>query len=255
MISENVKKILDEIKGGNPYGEAVTLVAATKTRTPEEINEAIAAGVTDIGENKVQEFRDKFDLVRGANRHFIGHLQTNKIKYLIGKCKFDLVRGANRHFIGHLQTNKIKYLIGKCYLLHSLDRFELAEELQKRAEKADWTADCLIEVNMGNELSKSGFSVGDAADAYEKLTKYPNIRIRGLMGMLPICEDAQHLRSLCLSMRKIYDTIRMQDENIRYLSMGMSGDWRLCVECGSNMIRLGTTLFGPRQYPQAPVND
>ena len=227
MISENVKKILDEIKGGNPYGEAVTLVAATKTRTPEEINEAIAAGVTDIGENKVQEFRDKFDLVRGANRHFIGHLQTNKIKYLIGKC----------------------------YLLHSLDRFELAEELQKRAEKADWTADCLIEVNMGNELSKSGFSVGDAADAYEKLTKYPNIRIRGLMGMLPICEDAQHLRSLCLSMRKIYDTIRMQDENIRYLSMGMSGDWRLCVECGSNMIRLGTTLFGPRQYPQAPVND
>lgn len=227
MISENVKKILDEIKGGNPYGEAVTLVAATKTRTPEEINEAIAAGVTDIGENKVQEFRDKFDLVRGANRHFIGHLQTNKIKYLIGKC----------------------------YLLHSLDRFELADELQKRAEKADWTADCLIEVNMGNELSKSGFSVGDAADAYEKLTKYPNIRIRGLMGMLPICEDAQHLRSLCLSMRKIYDTIRMQDENIRYLSMGMSGDWRLCVECGSNMIRLGTTLFGPRQYPQAPVND
>ncbi len=227
MIADNVKKTLAEIANGNPYGEKVTLVAATKTRTPEEINEAIAAGVTDIGENKVQEFRDKFDLVRGANRHFIGHLQTNKIKYLIGKC----------------------------YLLHSLDRFELAEELQKRAEKADWTADCLIEVNMGNELSKSGFSVGDAADAYEKLTKYPNIRIRGLMGMLPICEDAQHLRSLCLSMRKIYDTIRMQDENIRYLSMGMSGDWRLCVECGSNMIRLGTTLFGPRQYPQAPVND
>ena len=227
MIADNVKKTLAEIANGNPYGEAVTLVAATKTRTPEEINEAIAAGITDIGENKVQEFRDKFDLVRGANRHFIGHLQTNKIKYLIGKC----------------------------YLLHSLDRFELAEELQKRAEKADWTADCLIEVNMGNELSKSGFSVGDAADAYEKLTKYPNIRIRGLMGMLPICEDAQHLRSLCLSMRKIYDTIRMQDENIRYLSMGMSGDWRLCVECGSNMIRLGTTLFGPRQYPQAPVND
>lgn len=226
-ISENVTHYLKQIEGGNCFGEKVTLVAATKTRTAEEINEAIRAGITDIGENKVQEFRDKFDLVRGANRHFIGHLQTNKIKYLIGKC----------------------------YLLHSLDRFELAEELQKRAEKADWTADCLIEVNMGNELSKSGFSVGDAADAYEKLTKYPNIRIRGLMGMLPICEDAQHLRSLCLSMRKIYDTIRMQDENIRYLSMGMSGDWRLCVECGSNMIRLGTTLFGPRQYPQAPVND
>ena len=226
MIADNVKKTLAEIANGNPYGEKITLVAATKTRTPEEINEAIAAGVTDIGENRVQEFRDKFDLVRGANRHFIGHLQTNKIKYLIGKC----------------------------YLIHSLDRFDLAEELQKRAEKANWTADCLIEVNIGNELSKSGFSLENVQDAYQNLVKYPNIRIRGLMGMLPICEDTQHLRSLCLSMRKIYDTIKEQDENICYLSMGMSGDWKLCVECGSNMIRLGTSLFGPRKI-QLPVND
>lgn len=226
MIADNVKKTLAEIANGNPYGEKITLVAATKTRTPEEINEAIAAGVTDIGENRVQEFRDKFDLVRGANRHFIGHLQTNKIKYLIGKC----------------------------YLIHSLDRFDLAEELQKRAEKADWTADCLIEVNIGNELSKSGFPLENVQDAYQNLVKYPNIRIRGLMGMLPICEDTQHLRSLCLSMRKIYDTIKEQDENICYLSMGMSGDWKLCVECGSNMIRLGTSLFGPRKI-QLPVND
>lgn len=226
MIADNVKKTLAEIANGNPYGEKITLVAATKTRTPEEINEAIAAGITDIGENKVQEFRDKFDLVRGANRHFIGHLQTNKIKYLIGKC----------------------------YLIHSLDRFDLAEELQKRAEKANWTADCLIEVNIGNELSKSGFSLENVRDAYQKLVKYPNIRIRGLMGMLPICEDTQHLRSLCLSMREIYDTIKEQDKNICHLSMGMSGDWKLCVECGSNMIRLGTSLFGPRKI-QAPVND
>lgn len=226
MIADNVKKTLAEIANGNPYGEKITLVAATKTRTPEEINEAIAAGITDIGENKAQEFRDKFDLVRGANRHFIGHLQTNKIKYLIGKC----------------------------YLIHSLDRFDLAEELQKRAEKANWTADCLIEVNIGNELSKSGFSLENVQDAYHKLVKYPNIRIRGLMGMLPICEDTQHLRSLCLSMREIYDTIKEQDKNICHLSMGMSGDWKLCVECGSNMIRLGTSLFGPRKI-QAPVND
>ena len=226
MIAENVKKTLAEIAGGNPYGEKITLVAATKTRTPEEINEAIAAGVTDIGENKVQEFRDKFDLVHGANRHFIGHLQTNKIKYLIGKC----------------------------YLIHSLDRFELADELQKRAEKAGWTAECLIEVNIGNELSKSGFSLENVRDAYRNLVKYPNIRIRGLMGMLPICEDTQYLRSLCLSMREIYDTIKEQDKNICHLSMGMSGDWKLCVECGSNMIRLGTSLFGPRKI-QAPVND
>ncbi|HIY77539.1 MAG TPA: YggS family pyridoxal phosphate-dependent enzyme [Candidatus Borkfalkia excrementavium] len=222
MIAENVKKILSEISGGNPFGEKITLVAATKTRTPDEINEAIAAGVNDIGENKVQEFTEKYDAVRGANRHFIGHLQTNKVKYLIGKT----------------------------YLIHSLDRMELADELQKRAEKADWVCDALIEINMGSELSKSGFSVEEAYDAYRALKKYPNIRLKGLMGMLPISENCEYLRSLCLSVRKIYDKIREKDDLFEHLSMGMSQDWRLCVECGSNMIRLGTTLFGPRNYPQ-----
>lgn len=221
MIAENVKKALAEIAGGNNLGEKITLVAATKTRTADEINEAIEAGITDIGENKVQEFTEKFDLLRGANRHFIGHLQTNKVKYLIGKT---------------------------C-LIHSLDRFELADEIQKRAEKAGWVADCLLEVNIGSELSKSGFSREEALSAYERMRAYPNIRMRGLMAMLPLSGDAQYLRELCLSMRQIYDTIRISDANAAYLSMGMSGDWRLCVECGSNMIRLGTSLFGPRNYP------
>ena len=223
MITENVKKVLAEIAGGNNFGEKITLVAATKTRTPEEINEAIAAGVSDIGENKVQEFT----------------------------AKYDAVHGARRHFIGHLQTNKVKYLIGKTFLIHSLDRFELAEELQKRAEKADWTADCLIEINIGSELSKSGFSANEAIKVYEKLSVFPNIRLRGLMAMLPVSDDSAFLRSLCLSMREIYDTIKRTDGNFTWLSMGMSGDWKLCVECGSNMIRLGTSLFGPRNYPAA----
>lgn len=221
MIAENVKKVLAEIAGGNNLGEKITLVAATKTRTPEEINEAIDAGIADIGENKVQEFTEKFDLVHGANRHFIGHLQTNKVKYLIGKTA----------------------------LIHSLDREELAAEIQKRAEKANWTADCLIEINIGNELSKSGYSADSAIRAYETLCAYPNIRLRGLMAMLPLSEDEALLRKLCLSMREIYDTIKKMDNNFCFLSMGMSGDWRLCVDCGSNMIRLGTTLFGPRRYP------
>ena len=112
-ISENVKRYLDRIAKGNCFGEPVTLVAATKTRTPQEINEAIAAGITDIGENKVQEFRDKFDLVRGGRRHFIGHLQTNKIKYLIGKTD----------------------------LIQSLDRDELLTELAARSVRAGVTTD------------------------------------------------------------------------------------------------------------------
>ena len=218
MIKENVQKALAELAGGNCFGEKVTLVAATKTRTAEEINEAIAAGIT---ENRVKEFTEKYDLVQGGRRHFIGHLQTNKVKYLIGKTD----------------------------LIQSLDREELAEELQKRAEKAGWTAECLVEINAGSELSKSGFFPEQAAEAVQKLAAYPNIRLRGLMAMLPICENTQHLRSLCLSIREIYDTIKKERKAFDVLSMGMSGDWRLCVECGSNMIRLGTALFGERHYP------
>ena len=220
MIGENVQTILSEIAGGNAFGEKITLVAATKTRTAEEINEAIAAGVADIGENRVQEFVEKYDAVHGAKRHFIGHLQTNKVKYLIGKCD----------------------------LLHSLDRFELADELQKRAEKANWTAECLVEINIGSELSKSGFSFEDARAAFEKIrAQYKNIRLRGLMAMLPLSDDTAMLADLCKKMRGLFESLRDADENVQYLSMGMSGDWRLCVECGSNMIRVGTALFGPRR--------
>ena len=223
MIAENVRRLLARIAGGNDRGEKITLVAATKTRTSEEINAAIAAGITDVGENKVQEFTQKYEAVQGGRRHFIGHLQTNKVKYLIGKAD----------------------------LIQSLDRFELADELQKRAERASWTANCLIEVNIGSELSKSGFSREEVRAAYEKLRAYPNIRLCGLMAMLPISDDRDHLRSLCLSMREIYDTIKADDTNFRFLSMGMSGDWELCIGCGSNMIRLGTAIFGPRNVPAA----
>ena len=223
MIAENVRRLLARIAGGNDRGEKITLVAATKTRTSEEINAAIAAGITDVGENKVQEFTQKYEAVQGGRRHFIGHLQTNKVKYLIGKAD----------------------------LIQSLDRFELADELQKRAERADWTANCLIEVNIGSELSKSGFSREEVRAAYEKLRAYPNLRLCGLMAMLPISDDRDHLRSLCLSMREIYDTIKADDTNFRFLSMGMSGDWELCIGCGSNMIRLGTAIFGPRNVPAA----
>ena len=222
MIGENVKRVLAELAAGNPQGEAVTLVAATKTRTPEEINEAIAAGVTCVGENKVQEFTAKFDAVRGAQRHFIGHLQTNKVKYLIGKCD----------------------------LIHSLDRMELAQELQKRAQNAGRTAQCLLEVNIGSELSKSGFSLEEAPEAYRAIeADCPAVRLRGLMAMLPLSDDEERLRALATRMRALYDELRRTRPDMTVLSMGMSGDWRLCVQCGSNMVRIGTALFGERHYP------
>lgn len=221
MIEKNVKKLLEEIPKKNPFGEDVTLVAAVKTQTVNDINRAIRAGITDIGDNHVQEFRDKFD---------------------------DICGNPKRHFIGHLQTNKIKYLLGKVDLYHSVDRFNLAEELSKRGQLAGVTSDILIQINIGNEQSKGGFALEEAFSAYEKIKAMPALKIRGLMAMLPFDDDEERLRRLAKLMRKQYEEIAVIDENFKYLSMGMSGDRKLCVEAGSNMIRLGTSIFGARNY-------
>ena len=220
MIEENVKNLLNEI-GENPFGEKETLVAAVKTQTVEDINRAIAAGITDIGDNHVQEFRDKYDYITG---------------------------NPNRHFIGHLQLNKVKYLIGRTYLYQSVDRMELAEELSKRSERAAVTSDCLIQINIGNEENKGGFAYEEGEEAYNKISALPALNIKGLMAMLPLTDDQAVLCTLAKNMRTLFERLREKDENIKYLSMGMSGDWKLCVECGSNMVRLGTSIFGPRHY-------
>ena len=220
MIEENVKKLLGEIDK-NPFGEKVTLVAAVKTQTVDDINKAIAAGIRDIGDNHVQEFKDKYDGITG---------------------------NPNRHFIGHLQTNKVKYLIGKTYLYQSVDRFELAEEISKRSERAGVTSDCLIQINIGNEETKGGFEYDDGVAAYEKISTMPALKVKGLMAMLPFTDDENVLRPLAKKMRELFERLREKDSDIEFLSMGMSGDWKLCVECGSNMVRLGTSIFGARHY-------
>ncbi|HIQ66155.1 MAG TPA: YggS family pyridoxal phosphate-dependent enzyme [Candidatus Coproplasma stercoravium] len=220
MIEENVKKLLGEIDK-NPFGEKVTLVAAVKTQTVDDINKAIAAGIRDIGDNHVQEFKDKYDGITG---------------------------NPNRHFIGHLQTNKVKYLIGKTYLYQSVDRFELAEEISKRSERAGVTSDCLIQINIGNEETKGGFEYDDGVAAYEKIFAMPALKVKGLMAMLPFTDDEDVLRPLAKKMRELFERLREKDSDIEFLSMGMSGDWKLCVECGSNMVRLGTSIFGARHY-------
>lgn len=221
MITENVKKLLAEIPKANPQGEAVTLVAAVKMQTPEAINEAICAGVRAIGDNHVQEFKEKYDLIEG---------------------------NPERHFIGHLQTNKVKYLIGKVNLYHSVDRYNLAEELSKRSAAAGITSNILVQINIGNEETKGGFELDEARDACERIAKLPALKIEGLMAMLPFIDDEAELRRLATLMRRKYDELKADFPAFKHLSMGMSGDWKLCVECGSNMIRLGTSIFGPRHY-------
>lgn len=220
MIAENARALLKELEAGNPFGEKITLVAATKTRTPEEINEAIRAGICDVGENKVQEFRDKYDLVSGGNRHFIGHLQTNKVKYLVGKT----------------------------YLYHSVDRDELAREIATRSVRAGILSDVLVQINIGNEESKGGYPLEEGFEAYLRLAATQGLRVRGFMAMLPLSRDEGMLCGLCDKMRALYERAKRADGNISFLSMGMSGDWRLCVSRGANMIRLGTAIFGERNY-------
>ncbi len=221
MIEENVKKIFDSLPSTNPYGEKITLVGAVKMQSPQDINRAICAGLRDIGDNHVQEFKEKYDLICG-----------NPV----------------RHFIGHLQTNKVKYLLGKVDLYHSLDRYDLADELNKRGERAGVVSNVLIQINIGNEESKSGFDLSEADRAYEKISKMPAIKVKGLMAMLPDTDDSAELERLARLMRKKFDEFKVNDPDIKYLSMGMSGDYKLCIECGSNMIRLGTAIFGARKY-------
>lgn len=221
MIETNTRKLLEEIPKQNKFGEKVTLVAAIKTQTPESVNRAICAGVTDVGDNHAQEVRDNYDKICG---------------------------NPKRHFIGRLQSNKIKYLLGKIDLYHSIDRIPIAEALNEKSATAGIISNVLLQVNAGNEESKGGFSFEELFDAYGKIKEFSNLKIQGLMAMLPNSDNVDFLYSLAVKMREKYDILRGQDKNFEYLSMGMSGDWKICVDAGSNMIRLGTAIFGERNY-------
>lgn len=219
-IGNNVRRIKAELSAGNPFGERVTLVAATKTQSAEAINAAIAAGVDAVAENRVQEFREKDGLLRECPQHFIGHLQTNKVKYLAGRIS----------------------------LFHSCDRDELAAELARQSLKRGVVSEALIQVNIGREATKGGYMPEEALDAFMKWREASGLRLRGFMAMLPDSEDEGLLGALADEMRALYERAKGFAPEVSYLSMGMSGDYRLCVAHGSNMIRVGSTIFGARDY-------
>lgn len=219
-IQTRVQAVRNELSKGNPYGEKVMLVAATKTQTIERINAAIGAGVDAVAENKPQEFRDKNEFLLPCSRHFIGHLQTNKIKYLIGKID----------------------------LYHSCDRDELISELSKQSQNKGIVSNVLIQINIGNEESKGGYAYETARETFARIVSMPGLCVKGFMAMLPNSNDEALLRDLARKMRGLFEWAKEQSSNIQYLSMGMSGDYKLCVEEGSNVVRLGSTLFGCREY-------
>lgn len=219
-IKRRVEALKSQIAQGNPFGEKVLLVAATKTQTVDAINAAILAGVDAVAENKPQEFRDKNDLLLPCRRHFIGHLQTNKVKYLIGKVE----------------------------LYHSCDRDELAEEIARRSKNAGITSNVLLQINIGAEDTKGGYAYEGAEEVFARLSKTDGLTVKGFMAMLPATEDEAQLRALARKMRRLFEWAKAQSSDVEYLSMGMSGDYALCIEEGSNVIRVGSTIFGAREY-------
>lgn len=227
-IKENIEAInrnKDEIAAriGRKPGE-VLLVAVTKTRTAEEINEAVDAGITDIGENKVQEIMDKYEAVKPVRWHMIGHLQTNKVKYIIDKVS----------------------------MIHSVDSFHLAEEIDKRAAQNGVMMDILVQVNTAMEESKFGITSEETGKLIEDiLERCPNIRIKGLMCIAPFEDDPEDVRVFFRETKMLYDKYAQLSHSrldFQYLSMGMSHDYEAAILEGSNLIRVGTAIFGERNY-------
>ena len=202
----------------------VTMLAATKTVPVEVINHAIKSGVKFIGENRVQEFLSKRD---------------------------DLLPDAHRHFIGHLQTNKVKDIVGEVEMIESVHSEKLAAEINRLCEKSGKVMDILLEVNIGNEESKSGFSPLELEENVLKISKMPFVRIKGLMAIPPICENNEKNRQYFEDLSKLFIDIKTKikdNVDMVYLSMGMSGDFEEAIECGANIVRIGTALFGQRDY-------
>lgn len=197
--------------------EEVLLIAVTKLHSPQEINEAIDSGITDIGENKVQEILDKYDKVKPVKWHLIGHLQTNKVKYIIDKVE----------------------------MIHSVDSLRLATEIEKRAASANVVMKVLIQVNPAGEESKFGLSMEDAEQVITEIRETcPHVDIKGLMCIAPFFDDPQEARPIFAQVKKLYDKYA----EFEMLSMGMTGDYQAAIEEGATAVRVGTAIFGNRDY-------
>ena len=229
---DKVRKAIDEACmscGREP--SSVRLIAVSKTKPIEAVKEAYAAGVRDFGENYVQEIVEKYDLMPA---------------------------GSRIHMIGHLQTNKVKKLIGRTVLIHSVDSLHLAEVISKESQKEGTVTDILLEVNIAEEASKYGFPPDgkELVAAAESIMKLPCIRIRGMMASAPITEDGEknrpyfrRLSELLTELRLLMSKEGISDEDLpKELSMGMTGDYRAAIEEGATMVRIGTAIFGARNY-------
>lgn len=222
-IAENLKKIQAEITQAkarsDKAADEITLVCVSKKHTVMEIEQVLAGGQFILGENRVQELCEKYPNVSAA---------------------------AKWHLIGHLQKNKVKYIIDKVQLIHSLDSVDLAEEINKRAQQIDKVMDCLVQVNIAKEESKYGLAEEEIIAFLQKMGDYPYVQIRGLMNIAPNYEDKEMVRQDFKRMNELFlklKAMNLPKIQMDYLSMGMSGDFVIAVEEGANMLRIGSKIF------------
>lgn len=228
MIQENYLNVKERVRQACERAgrkeEDVLLIAVSKTRTNEEIEEAAKAGARVFGENKPQELRDKADI---------------------------LSKDYEWHMIGHLQTNKIKYIIERAALIHSVDSYKLAEAVNKEAEKRNMTANILVQVNIADEASKFGLDKDEVEAMIRQISLLPNVKIKGLMTVPPFVENPEENRAHFRNMRQLFIDIKeknIDNVDMNELSMGMTGDFEVAIEEGATMVRVGTGIFGERDY-------
>lgn len=228
MIKENLAVVKQNIEEAcrkvNRNPDEVTLIAVSKTKPLSDIEEAIACGMCEFGENKVQELTNKMDQI------------TTPVHW---------------HLIGHLQTNKVKYVVDKGLLIHSVDSIKLAKEIQKEAEKRQVHCNILLEVNVAGEESKFGFSYDEVVDAVKEIALLSNVHIQGLMTIAPFVENPEENRNFFANLHKLsldIKSINIDNVNMSVLSMGMTNDYMVAIEEGATMVRVGTGIFGTRNY-------
>ncbi|MFQ3239745.1 MAG: pyridoxal phosphate enzyme (YggS family) [Olleya marilimosa] len=217
----SIKQNLNQIQATLP--KHVTLVAVSKTKSVTDLMEAYNAGQRIFGENKIQEMADKFQ---------------------------EMPKDIKWHMIGHVQTNKVKYMAEFVDLIHGVESFKLLKEINKQAKKHDRVIDCLLQIKIASEDSKFGMSIPDATTllASEDFSALKNINVIGVMGMATFTEDQNQIKQEFDLLKSTFDSLQKTHPNIKTISMGMSGDYQLAIDCGSTMVRVGSSIFGARNY-------
>lgn len=217
MISENLKNLKSKL----PHN--VTLIAVSKTKPVSDLMQAYNAGHKVFGENKVQEMESKWQ---------------------------EMPKDIQWHMIGHLQRNKVKYIAPFVSLIHAVDSLRLLKEINKQAKRNERVIDCLLQIKIAEEDSKFGMDIADATALLnsEELQNFKNVKIVGLMGMATFTDDEKQISQEFQRLKKVFDQIKIEKSELKILSMGMSGDYKIAIENGSNMVRIGSAIFGERNY-------